>query len=439
MSKFATVLVAGGDDGALQPRKAALESAGFVVETAATGFDFVAKAKSLLPSVALLEDTLPDMPAEQLARAELADPLTDLPAMMLLENSNGAVGTGFDDVLEPGVDHAVLVARIQPLLRLATMRAELGRRRATAARVSGSPDSADSAVENREQNVLLVATDAVIHAELSAAIDRRIAVVREPDPFRAGQRLETEQFDAVVVILGSDEFRERQLHLCYQIRSNPRIFDLPVLMITAPDSFATASEPYRAGATVAICASFKAVSAAVVIERLIRRQRQRWELRSGLMATLAKDTADSIGCIYSAEFARAHVEGSIGAGEPTTRQRAIAVFNVTNLPLIRQQFGDEAAVQLLQQIAGFVVGLVRAEDVCARLGDHRLCVVMPETNAREAEIVVERVTAVLTHAEFHLTKEICAPIGVWIQGGHASLKPGDTVDGFIGRAIADTL
>ena len=439
MSNFATVLVGGGDHEALLPRKAALESAGFIVETASTGLDFVAKARSMLPSVALLEDTLPDIPAERLARSALADPLTGLPAMLLLENTNGAVGQCFDDVLEPGVDDAVLVARIRDLLRLATMRAELWRRQATTASLSGTPDRTNSAGDRSEQRVLLVATDAHLHAELSAAIDRRIAIVREEDPFRAGERLEAERFDAAIVILGSGEVRERQLHLCGHIRRNSRMFELPVLMITAPDSFATASEPYDAGATVALCAPIEPRAAAAVIERLIRRQRQRWELRSGLMATLTKDTADTIGCIYSAEFGRAHVERLIGVCAQNSNPLTIAIFNVTNLPAVRQRYGAQAELQLLQQIADFVVGLVRVEDVCARLGDHRLCVVMPETSAHEAEIVVARVSAVLTHAEFHLTEEICAPIGVWIQGGQANLKPGDTADSFIGRAIADTL
>lgn len=188
-----------------------------------------------------------------------------------------------------------------------------------------------------------------------------------------------------------------------------------------------------------MCDTFDAHTAAVVTERLIRRQRQRWDLRSGLMATLTEDTADPIGCIYSAEFAREHIDYLIDMCARNPRPLTLAMFNATNVPSIQHRFGDEAADLLLRQIADLLVGLVRVEDVCARLGDHRFCIVMPETTARDAEIVLERVTAVLGHAEFHLTEEICAPVGVWMQAGQTSLKAGDTTDSFIGRAIADTL
>ena len=69
----------------------------------------------------------------------------------------------------------------------------------------------------------------------------------------------------------------------------------------------------------------------------------------------------------------------------------------------------------------------------------RFAVILPDTPEEEAREVIQRIVAVLGHAEFHLTEEICQPIGAWVEAGLANRQPGDTADGLIGKAVGRVL
>jgi len=70
----------------------------------------------------------------------------------------------------------------------------------------------------------------------------------------------------------------------------------------------------------------------------------------------------------------------------------------------------------------------------ARVGADELCVVLPDTAREEAVAMVQRIGAILSASEFHLTEEVMQPVRVWVDGGSASLTPGDTPETMLQRA-----
>ena len=95
-----------------------------------------------------------------------------------------------------------------------------------------------------------------------------------------------------------------------------------------------------------------------------------------------------------------------------------------------------AGDMLMGKMANWITGLVRVEDMVARMGNDELCVVLPDTPQEECTKMVHRIGAILSTSEFNLTEEVMQPVRLWVDGGCASLAPGDTAESLMQRARA---
>ncbi len=445
MANFGTVLIAGGNLDDLESRQAALADAGYVVETAASGADFLHKAESMRPTVALLGNNLADADPHELTRKVKNGAATAaLPVMLMNTAANGearevALSSGADDYVEDGILDSVLIRRMQPLLRLATMANELHDRQATASEfgVNAGPEPVPANIEDCQVMVVAAGEDMADTVRKAAADGTTIT--HETNPYVAGDMLERSRYNAAVIVMDGTLDAERLLYLCTHIRNNPRLFNLPILALLKPGLATGDTELYAAGASIVHELPVASASLGLAIDLLVRRQRRRWQLRDAIAHTLTSATSGRLRGIYSSEFLRAHLARLIASRETSARSLAVIVLAIGNAPAIADRFGDEAATLLMQQMADFITGLVRIEDLCARISDIRFCVVLPDATAKQAEQVIHRISAVLGHAEFHLGEEVCAPVGVWVQAGRAILTPGKSAYDLVGHALADIM
>lgn len=112
------------DDGdILEALSELLESAGYAVLLARTGYDALALAVSRKPSLILLDLVLPDIPGEEVCqRLRTHAPTAGIPVIMLTvkgDESDKVLGfeTGADDYVTKPFSGQVLLARIKALLR----------------------------------------------------------------------------------------------------------------------------------------------------------------------------------------------------------------------------------------------------------------------------------------------------------------------------------
>lgn len=348
---------------------------------------------------------------------------------------HACLAAGIDDVIAGSVSDAVLTARLAPLFRLSTMTGELSRRwetmRAFGLDLTAEPTPSDSG----RPRVLMTSAraDGDDSPGIEAALSGDYSVTRAADTFSAADLLSSASFDALILVPNGDV--ERTLHLCAHIRNNPRLFNLPVLIVAERDSFEDIATPYHRGASIVIFRPIELAELRDYTMSLVRRQRQRHVVRQGLRTALQPRTEDAITGLFDQTFFAGHLSRLIANAGLTQKPLSVVLFDVQNTAWFDRQFGDGAGHKVLRQVGQWIAGLVRAEDLPARLGESTFAVILPDTSLDESLIAANRIAGVLLNTDFTVEDGMGAdPLRVWVETGSAAAEPGDTVDGLVSRA-----
>lgn len=356
---------------------------------------------------------------------ETADiPVVVIVELVTAELSANAFDAALDDVIATGCDDTELFARIRPLVRLETMHAEL-RQRALIAKTYGV--AARDRVNGQDGTppaILLIGDDA---AGVRAILDDAGDITVTDNLYEAEELLSRRNFDATLISFSREP--EGLLGFCSQVRNNPRLFNLPIVILAAAGN----ADSYRRGATRVLLRPVDPVILRSVVLTLVRRQQLRWSIRAALNDSLADGTRDIATGAYNRAFLDAYLTARLENAKAQNRHLAVVVFASPNIEGVRRQFGDDAALHLTQQVGQWITGLLRAEDLTAAYGPNEFCVVLPDTPLTEAEVVMHRIAGVVAYTDFAV-REVYQPVKVWVQVGCTDGQDGDTLASLLTRA-----
>ncbi|MBF0394822.1 MAG: diguanylate cyclase [Alphaproteobacteria bacterium] len=434
MIHLANVLLAASDKAFAADLLGRLEKGGYKVRLATSGAEALDAARREDPDIAILGPSLADMDLAGLAEALKTERATaDMPVFLIVEKATPAFLTraldlGVDDVMDKNFDEHVLLARLRPLGRLATMHSELHHRVEVANRfgIACSDEVARPTLESGYA-LLLVGRDL---GDVAAIVGGECDLTVTDNLFEAQDLLTARNFDAAVLVPSGNS--EEYLALCGQIRNNPRLFNLPVVLAGDPGSF-DPIEAYRRGASRVLLRPLQAAAVHSGVVSLVRRQRLRWEIRMALTHTSTPASRDPLTGLYNRDFMTAHLERRIEAARASNRHLTVIFFSIPNVDGVREHFGDESADHLAQQLGQWITGLLRVEDLTARYQANEFAVILPDTPLDEAEIVMHRIAGVITYTDFAV-KDVYQPVKVWVAVGSAQLEEGETTEALIARA-----
>ncbi|WP_316976552.1 diguanylate cyclase domain-containing protein [Shumkonia mesophila] len=350
-----------------------------------------------------------------------------------------ALAARADDVFAGDVDATgavELMTRMRPLMRLSTQLAEV-RRRIALAREFGVPlpDDPDLSVGDVLHRVLAVGGSPALERRVSRALATRAERVDyQARPFEARDRLFEGDFDAVVMEAGEGISVEDALEFCNEVRNHPRLFNLPLLIIEEAPGSVPHGEAIRAGASLVLDHAAADDRLRYFLASYGRRQQIRWRIRDAIEATKTVRTRGMHTHSYMPGFLRSHLTALIGEARDWQKHLTVLVFSVAeSLVPFREEFGEEAARELTRQVAQWISGLVRLEDVVANFGGGEFCVSLPDTPLDEAEAVIGRVTGILEYTDFAV-KDVYRPVKVTVKVGWAELDADDDAGAMIARA-----
>lgn len=381
------------------------------------------------PDAILITETLVGRPQPGLAAA-LKTACGEVPVCLVVDPASTetkvrAFAAGIDDILTPPLDDFKLLAHLRPLVRLAVMRGELRQRAATARRFGVGVDEQPRVTESEsDYPVLLVGRGG--QAVKSLLTGARITLAS--DPFVAGSLLEGANYDAAILLPEDDA--APYFDLCAQTRNNPKLFNLPVLVV-GDRSHINEEEAYRQGASGFFPTHVDPHELKAAVQALVRRQRARWTVRSALALTLQAATRSESTGVYTRAFLDAYLADRTAANCPASF--SLIFFRLPDIEGISQHFGEKQAAHLRRQVAQWISGLLRAEDLTAHYSENEFCVVLPETPQVEAEVVMHRIAGVLAFTDFAV-KDVYQPVKIWARVGAAERDRDEDSQSLISRA-----
>ncbi|MDF1750998.1 MAG: diguanylate cyclase [Alphaproteobacteria bacterium] len=444
MSHLAYILIGDPDPECALSRAEFLTNAGYRCIQASDAHSLIGLAGSRTPDVILMGQFTAPVDSLNIIRAlKTADATHSIPIVLLdLPHQADLLSLvqdeGVDDILQPNDDNQELLLRLPRLTRSSVMQAELARRLKTASEfgLTVDPKSFNRAYPQRPQ-VMAVAPDDDSMIDLVEALNGGgFECMPETGYFRAADALDGGRFDAAVIMTASAEDFERTQYLCGHIRHNPRLFNMPTLVLTAPSTQARAKEFYRGGASIVLSGLSDADRLCTYIHMLVSRQRLRWTLRDPFKATLKDETADVSGVAYSKEFWEAHLARTMEIAHARNARLAMAYLSIPTLPRIEEEYGKENAEILAHQLADWITSMTRIEDTVARIAPDAFGILLPETPRAEASGVVQRIIGILHNSEFNLGEDVMQSVRAWAIGSATALEPEDTPESFQARAKA---
>ena len=330
---------------------------------------------------------------------------------------------------------AELFSRLQVLSRLVTMQAELDLRSETSelygvdAPAHVAPPSTVAGAR-----ILVICKNADLQRSIAKIIAPFATSDNVEDPFDAIEKLLQAPFDAVVAVR-TDEV-DGLLDFCRVLRNHANLFNMPLAILSDSNDTAAHDQAYEAGASDVLDLDSEMARLSPRLQHLVKQQRYRQSMQDVYREGRHYAATESLTGLFGHGYLHVHLQKQIAESQSRHKDLALGFFDIADMTAFNAEYGYVAGDMLLRQIGSAFGGLVRAEDLPARFGGDKFCIVLPDTDLASARPVLQRIAGVINFTEFAVTNA-GEPVKVRLKNGSAQLQDDDTAESLIARARAN--
>lgn len=364
-----------------------------VAEDAATGLQL---ARSRLPDLILLDDSLPGPGGVAALRRLRDDPATaGIPVIMMLTSPDpagrlAALQAGADDVMCKPMDELRMLARLRALLRSCGMTEEMRARDAALGPIgmTEAPGGFD-----RPGLVALVAERPAPALQLRSALAPHMSdslVVQTRDAALGIPAAPPSPCPDVYMIEADLAAKGDGLRLMSDLRSRSatRHTAVCVLMRSASDS--DAAMAFDLGADDVVEAGLDPREIAVRLRRLLDRKRRDDQLRATLSDGLRLAVIDPLTGLFNRRYALAQLGRIADRAQRGETGFAVLAIDLDRFKAVNDGFGHAAGDCVLVEVARRLSVNMRAGDLLGRIGGEEFIVALPQTTYANAQVLAKR-------------------------------------------------
>src|SRR5262245_19860962 len=255
--------------------------------------------------------------------------------------------------------------------------------------------------------VLIVDDSKVVRSSLAKVIRGSFDVLEAGDGEAGWAAIDSDHaIVAIISDLGMPKLDGMGLLARIRNSPQPRIRDLPFLVISGNEDDDTRDKARGAGANDFISKSTKGAEAIARIDNLLRFVKAKHDLEASQQALKVSDDEsmwDSVTGAFTSTYLL--TEGSKHHSHAKRHSTALAAvsFRIDNYSDIEGKVGKDPAANLLKSIVKLVQGTLRAEDSVGRMGPALFTCLLPSSAADQAVVFARRLrerleAARITHA-----------------------------------------
>ncbi|WP_298912681.1 hypothetical protein [uncultured Algimonas sp.] len=303
----------------------------------------------------------------------------------------------YDSVLYDPV-HAVQVAqRLYSLIRLGQMEAEIIRRQATLRDSFGQDfELADTPLRQPFRVLFIGKADPAYMAVVNALQDKNVDVIAAFTSFSAFDYLHESSFDAVVI--NARHGSEPAMTIAETMRRNPQLFHVPTLLLVNGAEFREADVAYSHGIKDVIDAEAPLFEVSGRILELANDCRIHRQLKDEFDHMGGPDCSDPETGVMNARFLEPHLRRV----SHDCRRRGVPL-GIMTLKLTARSTADlpvETVASAYAQSVRTVSGVVRMQDIVARMDRTSVIIAFPEENRQDVARIAARIKALIETSTF---------------------------------------
>lgn len=369
----------------------------YVVSTALSGSEALAKAQTEKPDIILLDVMMPDMDGFATCKAIRSDPsIAHIPVVMLTALSDApdrlrGLDAGADDFLTKPINDIALMARVRSLLRLKMIMDEWRLREATLNQfdtdVSREQTAANLLIGGR---ALLVETDPsqrdfIVHTLKAMAVS--VECVEKID--EAAILARNDNFDVAYISLELKS--EDGLMLCSKLRAYEDTRQLPILLLSSELDMNRIARGLDLGANDYLMCPIDANELMARTRTQLRQKRHYERMRKNYEHSFVMALIDPLTGAFNRRYLEAHLPRLITRTRESKKPLSAFMVDIDHFKKINDQYGHAAGDAVLRATVECMIRVLRPSDIVVRMGGEEFAVILPETDLAASLLVAERV------------------------------------------------
>lgn len=385
--------------------EARLSAEYFDVVTAASGKEALAICAEGEIDIILLDVMMPEMDGFEVCARLKADRRTShIPVLMVtaLDQPSDRVRgleSGADDFLTKPVDDVQLMARVKSLVRLKALTDELRARARTGQEIAiEDAMRAMDSIDHNDGRILMVDPD-LRHAErIRGYLEAHNRVDILANPADAVLAVSGGDYELALVSMALGDFDP--LRVCSQMRTAEQTRTLPIILIAEEDDRPRVVRGLDLGVNDFIMRPVERNELTARVRTQIRRQRYAVELRQSVNNTLALAVTDELTGLYNRRYFERHLSILLQKAQQQSRDMAVMLIDMDYFKDVNDTHGHDTGDAVLREFADRLRRNIRGVDLACRFGGEEFVVLMPDTDARQAQSVAERVRGAVAEKGF---------------------------------------